>query len=59
MFTKNPNDSDTLSDPNSPLSKTLLPLAVSGSLLIVGIIVVIVGVIIIIIDYKKRRSEFI
>jgi hypothetical protein len=59
MFTKNPQDSTAFSDPNSPLSKTLVPLAVSGALLIVGIIAVIVGVIIIIIDYKKRRSEFV
>lgn len=59
MFTKNPNDSDTFANPNSPMSTTLLPLAVSGTLLIVGIIVVVVGVIIMIFDYKKRRSEFI
>jgi hypothetical protein len=59
MFTKNPQDSNVFSDPNSPLSKTLVPLAISGMLLIIGVIVVIAGVIIIIIDYKKRRSEFI
>jgi hypothetical protein len=59
MFTKNPQDSQMFSDPNSPLSKTLVPLAVSGSLLIIGIMVVIVGIIIIIIDYKKRQSEFV
>ncbi len=59
MFTKNPQESSAFSDPNSPLSKTLVPLAVSGSLLIVGVIAVIAGVIIIIFDYKKRRSEFV
>jgi hypothetical protein len=59
MFTKNPNDSKMLSDPNSPLSKTVLPLAASGSFLIIGIITVIVGITIIIIDYRKRQSEFI
>lgn len=60
MFTTNPEDSEKFSDPNSPLSKTLVPLAVSGIMLVVGILVVIIGVIIIIIDYRKKRySEFI
>ena len=60
MFTKNPEDSEKFSDPNSPLSKTLVPLAVSGIMLVVGILVVIMGVIILIIDYRKKRySEFI
>ncbi len=60
MFTENPEDSEKFSDPSSPLSKTLVPLAVSGILLVVGILVVIVGVVIIIIDYRKKRySEFI
>jgi hypothetical protein len=56
MFTKNPEDSEKFADPNSPLSKTLLPLAVSGILLFVGIIVVIVGLIILIVDYRKKQS---
>jgi hypothetical protein len=59
MFTKNPQDATAFSDPNSPLSKTLVPLAVSGSLLIVGVIAAIAGVIIIVFDYKKSRSEFV
>lgn len=59
MFTKNPNDSKALSDPNSPFSKTLVPLAISGTLLIIGIIVIIIGVIVIVIDYRKRSSEFV
>jgi hypothetical protein len=59
MFTKNPNDSKAFSDPNSPFSQTLVPLAVSGTLLIIGIIAIIIGVIVIIIDYRKRSSEFV
>jgi hypothetical protein len=58
MFTKNPNDS-TFSDPDSPLSKTLVPLAVSGTLFILGLITIIAGAVIIVIDYRKRRSEFV
>ena len=56
MFVKNPDESEKFSDPNSPLSKTLMPLAVSGVLLFVGVVVVIVGVVILIIDYRKKQS---
>jgi len=58
MFTKNPETSEKFSDPNSPLVKTLVPLAVSGILMMVGIIAIIIGVIIIIIDYRKKSSRF-
>ncbi len=59
MFAKNPNDSEKFTDPNSPLSKTLLPLAMSGVLLFVGIAAVIVGLAVIIIDYRKKSSELV
>lgn len=59
MFTKNPEESERLVDPNSPLSKTLVPLAISGIMLFVGIAVTIAGVIILIVDYRKKRSELI
>lgn len=58
MFTKNPDESERLSDPNSPLSKMLVPLAISGILLFVGIAVIVIGVIITIVDYRKKQSEF-
>ncbi len=58
MFTKNPDESERLSDPNSPLSKMLVPLAISGVLLFVGIAVIVIGVIITIVDYRKKQSEF-
>jgi len=57
MFTKNPETSDKFSDPNSPLTKTLLPLAVSGILLMVGIIITIIGIIILVIDYRKKQNS--
>lgn len=56
MFVKNPEDSEKFTDPNSPLSRTLIPLAVSGILLFVGIAVVVVGIIILVIDYRKKQS---
>ncbi len=59
MFVKNPDDSEKFTDPNSPLSKTLMPLAVSGILLFVGIAVVVIGIIILIIDYRKKQSGFV
>lgn len=58
MFTKNPEESERFSDPNSPLAKKLVPLAISGILLMAGIIVVIAGVIILVIDRKKQNSRF-
>lgn len=57
MFTKNPETSEKFSDPNSPLAKTLLPLAMSGIFLIIGILIIIVGVVIIIIDYRKKQNS--
>jgi hypothetical protein len=57
MFTKNPETSEKFSDPNSPLAKTLVPLAMSGIFLLIGIIIIIVGVVIIIIDYRKKQNS--
>ena len=57
MFTKNPDDSKSIINPNSPLGKSLLPLAASGSFFIVGIMTTIIGIIIIIVDYRKNRSS--
>ncbi|CAE6504921.1 MAG: hypothetical protein QXE84_01495 [Candidatus Nitrosotenuis sp.] len=57
MFTKNPGENERFSDPDSPLNKTLVPLAAIGILLILGIIVVCAGVIITVFDYKKRQNS--
>jgi hypothetical protein len=57
MFTKNPETSEKFSDPNSPLAKTLVPLAMSGIFLLIGILVIIIGVVIIIIDYRKKQNS--
>ena len=58
MFTKNPESSEKFSNPDSPLVKTLVPLAVSGIALIIGVLTTIVGIIILIIDYRKKTSRF-
>lgn len=57
MFTKNPEESKRFSDPNSPLSKTIVPIAIAGMLLIIGIITAVVGAIVLAIDYKKKQSS--
>ncbi len=57
MFSEDPDNSAAFSDPNSPLMTTLLPLAVSGILLIIGIIVVIFGFILFLMDWKKSKNE--
>jgi hypothetical protein len=60
MFSKNPDESSkaAFSDPDSTVSRVLVPLAVSGILLILGIIVIIAGAIILVYDHKKRRPDF-
>jgi hypothetical protein len=57
MFTENPDSSNSVINPDSPLGKSLLPLAASGTFFIAGIITTIAGIIIIIIDYRKNRSS--
>src|SRR3989338_8199530 len=57
MFTENPDDSKSVINPNSPLGKSLLPLAASGTFFITGIVTTMAGIIIIIIDYRKNRSS--
>ncbi len=57
MFTKNPDDSKSVINPNSQFGKFLLPLAASGTFFIAGIVTTMVGIIIIIVDYRKNRSS--
>jgi len=61
MFAEDPDNSEALSDPNSPLMSTIIPLAVSGILMIFGIIVIIIGTIISIMDWRREsnRSKYI
>jgi hypothetical protein len=53
MFSEDPENSDALSNPNSPLMNMVLPLLISGFLLILGIIISIIGTIIILVDLKN------
>ena len=44
MFAEDPENSESLTNPNSPIAEMIVPLIISGILLIVGIIVVVVGI---------------
>ena len=57
MFTENPEKSKALTDPNSTFHKSIVPLAIAGLLVIMGIIVLIVGIILSIVDWKKRKNQ--
>ena len=57
MFSEDPENSDALSNPNSPLMNLVLPLLISGFLLILGIIISIIGTIIILVDLKNNLDN--
>ena len=57
MFTENPEKSKALTDPNSPFHKSIVPLAIAGLLVIVGILVLIAGIILGLVDWKKGKNQ--
>jgi hypothetical protein len=57
MFTENPEKSKALTDPNSTFHKSIVPLAIAGLLVIVGIIVLIAGIILTLVDWKKGKNQ--
>ena len=61
MFTEDPENSNVFSNTNSPIMDMVVPLMISGFLLILGIIIVLIGIIIILIDLKnnfKNKKNF-
>ena len=54
MFTEDPENSESITNPNSPIAEMVVPLIVSGILLIVGIITMIIGIISLLIDLKNN-----
>ena len=61
MFAEDPENSESLRNPNSPIAEMIVPLIVSGILLIIGIIVIIAGIILILFDLKnnfKNKKNF-
>ena len=57
MFSEDPGNSDALSNSDSPVMNMILPLAVSGFLLILGAIISIMGMIIILVDWKNIQNN--
>ena len=57
MLSEDPDNSGTLSSPNSPFMNKILPLAISGILIILGIITLLIGVIISLVDWKNIQNN--
>ena len=57
MFSEDPENSDIFTDSNSPVNDMILPLIVSGMLLIFGIMILIIGVIILLVDLKNYQTK--
>ena len=57
MFSEDPENSGALTDPDSPVIHTILPLAISGFFLILGIILSITGAIVILVDLKNNQNN--
>lgn len=60
MFSEDPQNSQAMTNPNSPFMKTVVPLAISGILVIAGIISLGIGIILSLVDWKRdSKSKYI
>jgi hypothetical protein len=57
MLSEDPDNSNALSNPNSPFMNKILPLAISGILVILGIITLLIGMILSLIDWKNTQNN--
>lgn len=57
MLSEDPDNSGVLSNPHSPFMNKILPLAISGILLIIGIVTLLIGVILSFIDWKNKNNN--
>jgi len=57
MFSEDPENFNDISNPNSLMMDIVLPLMISGFLIILGIIITIIGVIIMIFDLKNKLEN--
>jgi uncharacterized membrane protein len=57
MFSEDPENSDAFSNSNSPMMDMLLPLIISGFLIILGIIILLIGIIVTILDLKNKLDN--
>ena len=57
MFSEDPENSDGISNANSPMMDMVLPLMISGFLIILGIVITIIGVILTMFDLKNKLDK--
>jgi NADH:ubiquinone oxidoreductase subunit 4 (subunit M) len=57
MFSEDPENSDVFSNPNSTVRNTVYPLAISGIMMILGILISTIGGIIFIVDWKNIQNK--
>ncbi|MGI0057247.1 MAG: hypothetical protein ACREAK_07730 [Nitrosarchaeum sp.] len=57
MLSEDSGNSDILSNTGSPFMNKILPLAVSGILLILGIITLLIGIILSLVDWKNTQNN--
>ena len=57
MFSEDPENSDAFSNPNSPVMDMILPLIISGFLVILGIILLLIGIILTLLDLKNKLDN--
>ena len=57
MISEDPDNSNGLSNPNSPFMNKIMPLVISGILLIIGIIVLLIGILLYFIDWKNIQNN--
>ena len=57
MLSEDSGNSDILSNTGSPFMNKILPLAISGILLILGIITLLIGIILSLVDWKNTRNN--
>lgn len=57
MLSEDPDNSDALSNPNSPFMNKIMPLAISGILIILGIIILLVGSVLSFVDWKNIQNN--
>ncbi len=57
MLSEDPENFAALTDPDSPVMNTVLPLVISGFLLILGILVSIIGAIVFLVDLKNSQNN--
>jgi len=57
MFSEEPKNSDSFSNPDSPLMTMILPIAISGILFILGIVVFFIGIVVSLVDRKNVQNN--